>query len=90
MFSVLRKMQEFESPVLTMRNIQRGDVRLVLAKWYWDTESEIETTNNPVVKNLLSIQAAAEIERGWILAPHNLKSRLKSLQDNNEDRKVRA
>lgn len=64
--TILRKLQNFESPLLTLNNINITNSKIVIGKNYWDVNSDIKLMNDSVSLNLLYLQAKAEIERGWI------------------------
>ncbi|OXU28479.1 hypothetical protein TSAR_013359 [Trichomalopsis sarcophagae] len=82
-FVVLRKLQDFESPIITQRNMHKMGTRIVIGKWYWDVAFDFEMLNDSVALNLLYIQANAEVERGWIPATEELKRRLNTLKERN-------
>ncbi|KAG7199058.1 hypothetical protein KM043_017960 [Ampulex compressa] len=84
--SLLRKLQDFESPFITNKNICAIGTRIVLGKNYWDIAYDLDLVNDPVALNLLYIQAVAEIHRGWILVTDKIKNHLTSLQDDEKKR----
>ncbi|XP_076178901.1 sorting nexin 17 [Ptiloglossa arizonensis] len=83
---LLRKLQDFESPFITIKHIHTIGSRVVLGKNYWDVGYDLELMNNTVAMNLLYIQVVAEIQRGWISVTDELKDRLTILQ-NQENKK---
>lgn len=87
--SVLRKLQEFESPFITYKCMSSTGSRIVLRKNYWDTTYDVELLNDPVTLNLLYIQAAAEIRSGWILLTKEVQHQLENLEKSGNRKEVR-
>ena len=85
---MLRKLQDFESPIITQRNMHKMGTKIVIGKWYWDTLLDSELLNDSVALELLYTQAHAEIERGWIPASEELQRRLRTLKERNEKTEV--
>ncbi|XP_049858580.1 sorting nexin-17 isoform X2 [Schistocerca gregaria] len=77
--TVLRKLQDFESPYISQKSIQ-GVHRLVLRKSYWDPSYDIELMSDKVALNLLYVQTVADVEKGWILSSKETQKHLASLQ----------
>lgn len=77
---VLRKLQDFESPVITYKNICTLGIRVILGKNYWDIEHDLEILNDSVGLSLLYNQTISEIQRGWILIADEVQNQLISLQ----------
>ncbi|XP_024940784.1 sorting nexin-17 [Cephus cinctus] len=82
--NIVRKLQDFESPIITQKNLHATGMRVVLGKSYWDPGYDLELMNDPVAINLLQMQAAAEINRGWIPISSEMRDRLNHLQDNGD------
>lgn len=83
--AIIRKLQNFESPILTMNNINIKNSKIVIGKNYWDVNNDDKLMNDPVSLDLLYIQTIAEIERGWIKVPHDYTEHLDDLKiDNNK------
>ncbi|KAJ8669589.1 hypothetical protein QAD02_000848 [Eretmocerus hayati] len=80
-FFVMRKLQDFESPIITQKNLKKIDTRIVIGKWYWDTGFDDDLLHNATAQNLLYAQAYAEVKRGWIVTSGELRRRLGSLQE---------
>lgn len=57
------------------------NTRIAIGKWYWDSSFDFELLHDSVALNLLYIQAAAEVERGWIPTTRELQQRLNNLRD---------
>lgn len=87
-FTVLRKLQDFESPVITQKNMHKIETRIVLGKWYWDIGFDLDLLQDSVASNLLYSQAVAEIERGWILTSGETHNNLKILKERNQKDEV--
>lgn len=85
---VLRKLQDFESPIITQRNMHKMGTRIVIGKWYWDVAFDFEMLHDSVALNLLYIQASAEVERGWIPVTEELQRRLNTLKERNTKEEV--
>lgn len=89
--SVLRKLQNFESPFITYKYMSSTNTRIVLRKNYWDTAYDVELLNDPVTLNLLYVQAAAEIRSGWIPAvTKEVQHQLENLQKSESRKEVRS
>lgn len=76
---ILRKLLDFESPYMSHKSLKDAN-KIVLRKSYWDSAYDFELMNDPVSLNLLYVQTVIEIEKGWILATRDIKSKLSSLQ----------
>lgn len=87
-FAVYRKLQDFESPVLTLRNIQKLGTRVVLGKWYWDIGFDLEIMTDEAGLHLLYAQAMGEIERSWVLVSDDTRDHLDELCDSGNEKKV--
>lgn len=83
---LLRKLQDFESPFITNKNLRTIGTRVVLVKNYWDIDYDLELVNNAVALNLLYTQAVAEVQRGWVLVNDEMKTRLSALQKGDNKR----
>lgn len=88
--SVLRKLQNFESPVITQRSIRQSGTKIVLGKWYWDLKFDSDLIIDPVASELLCIQAASEIDRGWISTNREIRQRLKNIREQGKKKEVRT
>ncbi|KAK7863146.1 hypothetical protein R5R35_012761 [Gryllus longicercus] len=77
--TVLRKLQDFESPYISQKSIQ-GVHRVVLRKSYWDPSYDLELLQDKVALNLLYVQTVADVERGWVLIGTDTQQQLASLQ----------
>jgi len=86
--SVMRKLQDFESPFITYKYMNSTDTRIVLRKNYWDTTYDVELLNDPVTLNLLYIQAVAEICSGWIPVTKEVRYQLENLQKSESRKEV--
>ncbi|XP_012272921.1 sorting nexin-17 [Orussus abietinus] len=82
----LRKLQNFESPMITQKNMRIIGHRVTFGKNYWDTEYDYELMHDPVGLDLLYIQASAEVDKGNIFVPDNLQERLKQLGERGEQK----
>ncbi|XP_043465712.1 sorting nexin-17 isoform X4 [Leptopilina heterotoma] len=74
--NIIRKLQDFESPVITHKALQRNDMKVIFGKWFWDINYDLELMHDPVGLNLLYIQVVAEVERGWIIIPKQRRHQL--------------
>lgn len=77
---ILRKLQNFESPLITYKHMNCTDAKIVLRKNYWDTAHDLELLNDPVTVNLLYIQVVSEIRNGWIPVTREEQRKLEHLQ----------
>ncbi|KAK6168256.1 hypothetical protein SNE40_022120 [Patella caerulea] len=85
--SIVRKLQEFESPFISLRSANKeGEHRIVLRKSYWDAAYDEELLDNKITMNLLYVQALNDIERQWILATKDQLKHLATLQDRGSKR----
>ncbi|XP_051156235.1 sorting nexin-17 isoform X2 [Leptopilina boulardi] len=75
---IVRKLQDFESPVITLKAAQRSDTKIIFGKWFWDIGYDLELIHDSVALNLLYIQTVAEVERGWIVVPKQMRHQLVS------------
>lgn len=87
--TVLRKLQDFESPFITHKYMSSMNTRIVLRKNYWDTAYDVELLSDPVTLNLLYIQAVAEIRSGWISVTKEVQHQLENMQKSGSRKEVR-
>ena len=85
---VLRKLQNFESPFITIKHLHVIGSKIILGKNYWDVGCDLKLMNDEVAMNLLYIQAVAEIQWGWILITDELKNQLTDLQKHGKKKEV--
>ncbi|XP_067929125.1 sorting nexin-17-like [Watersipora subatra] len=82
--SIVRKLQDFESPYLSLKAANQSGVhRLVLRKSFWDTSMDEDLIEDRVAMNLLYVQATSDIDRGWVVADKEQHKRLAALQQKN-------
>uniref|UniRef100_UPI00358F1423 sorting nexin-17-like n=1 Tax=Myxine glutinosa TaxID=7769 RepID=UPI00358F1423 len=79
--SFIRKLQEFELPYISITSLKNSDFNIVLRKSYWDTAYDEDVMEDRVGLDLLYIQAATDIDHGWILASKEQHKQLQSLQE---------
>lgn len=85
--SVVRKMQDFESPCLSLKAANKHGVhRVVLRKAYWDSAFDEDLIEQKVTMNLLYVQANSDIEHQWVLATKEQLSHLGNLRKKNSKR----
>ena len=85
---VLRRLQDFESPLMTQTNIGALGIKVMLGKGYWDIGYDLEVMRDPVALNLLYIQTLSEIGRGCIPIQDDLRNRLHDAQNRGGKREV--
>lgn len=85
---VLRKLQDFESPFITYKNMRTMGTKVILRKGYWDTTYDVELLNDQIALNLLYMQTVAEIHAGWILVIKELQQHLDSLEKSGNKEEV--
>ncbi|UYV78387.1 SNX17 [Cordylochernes scorpioides] len=78
--AVVRWLQDFESPCLTLQAAGPSKYCLVLRKSYWDMGYDTEVSRDPAGLHLLYVQAVAEVEWGWLRAGPDSRQQLDSLQ----------
>ena len=67
-FSIVRKLQDFESPYISQKTAS-STLKLVLRKASWDPRIDEELiAANKATLNLLYVQTLAEVEREWVVA----------------------
>ncbi|XP_060819635.1 sorting nexin-17 [Bombus pascuorum] len=77
---LLRKLQNFESPFITIKHLHVIGSKVVLGKNYWDVGYDLKIMDNEVAMNLLYIQTVAEINWGWIPITDELRNKLTVLK----------
>lgn len=77
-----RKMMDFESPYLTLKNFDRPSKShfLVIRRYYWDPSFDSILMKNNVSLDLLYHQVINDVESEWIITPSDIKTRLSSLK----------
>ncbi|KAK7502934.1 hypothetical protein BaRGS_00005883 [Batillaria attramentaria] len=85
--SIVRKLQDFESPYISLRTANTEGVnRIVLRKSYWDSSFDDDLLENKVTMNLLYVQTVSDIERQWVLATKEQLKHLSTLQQRGSKR----
>ncbi|NWY07693.1 SNX17 protein, partial [Nothoprocta ornata] len=79
--AVVRKLQEFELPYVSVTSLHSPEFRIILRKSYWDSSYDDDVMEHRVGLNLLYAQTVSDIERGWILVNKEQHRQLKSLQE---------
>eukprot|EP00064_Thunnus_orientalis_P017486 superscaffoldBa00003726_g17569 len=79
--NVVRKLQEFELPYVSITSLRSSEFHILLRKSYWDMAYDGDVMDNRVGLNLLYAQTVSDIERGWILVNKDQHRQLKSLQE---------
>ncbi|XP_014250419.1 sorting nexin-17 [Cimex lectularius] len=77
--SIIRKLQDFESPYLTQKNISEN-LKIMIRKSYWDPGYDLELMHDKYALNLLYVQTVSDIKRGWILCNKETSEQLATLQ----------
>ncbi|EMP37909.1 Sorting nexin-17 [Chelonia mydas] len=78
---VMRKLQEFELPYVSVTSLRNPEYKIILRKSYWDSSYDDDVMEQRVGLNLLYAQTVSDIERGWILVTKEQHRQLKSLQE---------
>jgi len=79
--SIVRKLQEFESPYISLRAANKANPhRIVIRKSYWESGFDEDVLDNRVALNLLYVQILSDVERGWTLANTDQHAQLQALQ----------
>lgn len=82
-----RKMMNFESPYLTLRNFLKlsQEYCLVIRKSYWDPAIDDIIMKNPISLRILYDQVVSDVEKGWLATTMDVEKQLESLQTNDSD-----
>ncbi|CAG2110155.1 unnamed protein product [Medioppia subpectinata] len=78
----IRKLQNFESPYLTLRTLNSVDSShaIVIRKSYWDSIYDDDLFDDRTAVNILYFQTLHDIEKGLIQANKEIRRQLTSLQ----------
>ena len=88
-FSVVRKLQDFESPFISLKSANKPcPHRIVLRKSYWEPGVDDDLIEDRIAMNLLHVQAVNDVERGWIMANKDQLKQLSTLQQRNSRKEV--
>lgn len=81
---LVRKLQSFESPYLSLKtmNSNYNSYRLVIRTNYWDMSFEEELLGEPIAVKLLCVQAADDVERGYLQTNKEIRRQLAVLHEN--------
>jgi len=77
---IVRRLQEFESPYLSLKTVQSAPHKIVIRKNYCASKFDDDIMEDRVAMNLLYVQVADDFERGWMLCNNNVKQKLEQLQ----------
>ncbi|XP_065652124.1 sorting nexin-17 isoform X2 [Hydra vulgaris] len=80
---IVRKLQDFESPYLSLKAVEQKPHRIVIRKNYWNSKYDEDLINDRVAMNLLYVQTVDDLDRGWVLCTNEQKSKLNDLQERN-------
>ena len=78
--SIVRKLQDFESPYLSLEATE-SQHRIVIRKSYWSAKYDDDLLEDRIAMNLLYVQIIDDIDRGWLLCSDEEKIQLQRLQD---------
>lgn len=89
-FIILRRLMDFESPYLTLKNFNTNcnHHRLVMRKNYWDSSFDDILMDDKVSFNLLYSQTIIDIERGWIKVNKDVEKQLSNLKSKGSKREL--
>lgn len=76
--TLVRKLMDFESPFISLRTAT--DCQIVIRNNYWDSTYDLDLMRDRIALNLLYIQSASDVERGWIIASRDILTHLNDLQ----------
>ena len=88
-YRVVRRLQNFESPYLTLLTENKrnsgsslnGAINsIIVRKSYWDCGYDEDLYQNKAALNIIYWQALHEIEKSYVLANKDIRSRLTTLQ----------
>ncbi|XP_039254870.2 sorting nexin-17-like [Styela clava] len=86
-FSIVRKLQDFESPYISMKALtERRSYKITIRKAYWDQAFDDDILSDTTTFNLLHVQALSDVEMGWTICPKDNLQRLESLQNRGSKR----
>lgn len=85
-FRLMRRLQEFESPFLTLSTLNNLTGRrhsLTIRTNYWDTAFDQELLSSDAGLNLLFQQTVTDVGQGWISLSKEAKHQLRAFQADN-------
>lgn len=99
-FSLLRRLQNFESPLLTLKTLNKNansminneinGYKIIIYKSYWDINFDEDLYDDPVSLNIIYLQAIHDIANGNIIVDDDhVRDELNSLQINNKKLEVK-
>ncbi|XP_062516525.1 sorting nexin-17-like [Corticium candelabrum] len=77
---LVRKVQDFESPYISLRDLPQEQYCIVLRKWYWDPVYDEDLMGSSIALNLLFVQAVHDVEAGWIQTSKQEQRQLSGLK----------
>nr|CAB3266456.1 sorting nexin-17-like [Phallusia mammillata] len=79
-FSVVRVLQEFECPYISLKSLrERRLYKIILRKAFWDQSFDKDVITHRIGLNLLQVQAESDIAMGWIKSNADSTQRLSQL-----------
>jgi sorting nexin-17 len=85
--TIIKRLMDFmESACVTLSQSQKvyqNEFKIVIRTNYWDRQTDLELMQNDVGLNLLTIQASADFENGWLEPSNAVKNQLSNFQSNN-------
>lgn len=74
--------------MITRKNIPVLSIKIVLGKSYWDPVHDEELIHDDAALNLLYIQAASDVDRGWISGSEESRDRMTALRSSGNKKEV--
>lgn len=79
---IVRRLQEFESPYLSLKAVEKPH-KVVIRKNYCSSKYDADLMDDRIAMNLLYVQIADDLHRGWMLSSDEEKKVLNRLQADN-------
>lgn len=76
---IVRRFQNYEAPYLTVKQ-ETGTCRVAVRKTLWDLQIEEKVLQDCIGMNLLYVQAASDLEKGWTHGPKEAHNKLAQLK----------
>eukprot|EP00048_Salpingoeca_helianthica_P021687 m.13786 g.13786 ORF g.13786 m.13786 type:complete len:552 (-) comp6285_c0_seq2:391-2046(-) len=78
---VVRRLQEFESPYISLERVDKATHKLMIRRAYWEPSADAALFKDAVAVNMIYVQAAADLKQGRINPDAAVRAKLAELKE---------
>lgn len=78
---VIRRLQEFESPYISLERVDKATHKLMIRRAYWEAAADTVLFKDAVAVNMIYVQAAADLKQGRVNPEAAVRQKLAEAKD---------